>query len=124
MPRCDRRFVELVLAELAAEIRDQHITLVDRLPNQGKSKVPVRGSKFWLKSVFRNLINNGIKHGGRECTIVVDLETQGSASRLHVYNIGQTVPEECLSMLFANGRKPPQSKESCPRSGCRALPEP
>ena len=69
--------VEPVLAELAAEIRDQQITLVNRLHNQGESKVPVKGSKLWLKSVFRNLINNGIKHGGRGCTIVVDSEARG-----------------------------------------------
>ena len=73
--------VEPVLAELAAEIQDHQITLVNRLPNQGKGKVPVRGSKLWLKSAFRNLINNGIKYGGRGCTIVVDLKTQGSVSR-------------------------------------------
>lgn len=102
--------VEPVLAELAAEIRDHQITLVNRLPNQGKSKVLVRGSKLWLKSVFRNLINNGIKHGGRGCTIVVDLETQGSASRLHVYNTGQTVPEACRSMLFSPIRSMRPSK--------------
>ena len=82
--------VEPVLAELAAEIRDHQITLVNRLHNQGAGKVPVRGSKLWLKCVFRNLINNGIKYGGRGCTIVVDCETQGSACRLNVYNTGRT----------------------------------
>ena len=104
--------VEPVLAELAAEIRDHRITLVNRLHNQGKGKVPVKGSKLWLKSVFRNLINNGIKHGGRGCTIVVDFETQGSACRLNVYNTGHTVPEACRSMLFSYGRSPPRSKKS------------
>jgi signal transduction histidine kinase len=104
--------VEPVLAELAAEIQDCQITLVNRLRKQGKGKVPVKGSKFWLKSVFRNLINNGIKHGGRGCTIVVDLETQGSACRLNVYNTGQTVPEASRSMLFSYGRSRSQSKKS------------
>ena len=74
--------VEPVLAELAAEIQDQQITLVNRLHKHGEGKISVKGSKLWLKSVFRNLINNGIKYGGRGCTIVVDFETQGSASRL------------------------------------------
>jgi len=104
--------VEPVLAELAAEIRDQQITLVNRLPNQGESKVPVRGGRLWLKSVFRNLINNGIKHGGRGCTIVVDLETHGSACRLNVYNTGRTVPEASRSMLFSPIRsmRPPKNR--------------
>lgn len=102
--------VEPVLAELAAEIRDQQITLVNRLPNQGKSKVPVRGGRLGLKSVFRNLINNGIKHGGRGCTIVVDLETQGSTWRLNVYNTGKTVPEASRPMLFSPIRSMRPSK--------------
>ena len=42
--------VEPVLAELAAEIQDQQITLVNRLHNHGEGKVPVRGSKLWLRS--------------------------------------------------------------------------
>jgi len=103
--------VEPVLTELAAEIRDHQITLVNRLHKQGKGKVPVQGSKLWLRGVFRNLINNGIRYGGRGCTIVVDLETQESAYRLNVYNTGQTVPEDCRSMLFAYGRNLPQSKK-------------
>jgi DNA-binding NarL/FixJ family response regulator len=101
-----------VLAELAAEIQDQQITLVNRLQNQGEGKVPVRGSKLWLKCVFRNLVNNGIKFGGRGCTIVVDFETRGSACRLNVYNTGQTVPEACRSMLFSYDRNLRRSTKS------------
>jgi signal transduction histidine kinase len=104
--------VEPVLAELAAEIQDHQITLINRLLKRGKGKVPVTGSKLWLQGVFRNLMNNGIKYGGRGCTIVVDLETQGSAYRLNVYNTGQTVPEDSRSMLFSYGRSLPQSKHS------------
>jgi two-component system sensor histidine kinase/response regulator len=104
--------VEPVLAELAAEIQDQEITLVNRLHHQGEGKVPVKGSKLWLKSVFRNLINNGIKYGGRGCTIVVGLETRGSACRLHVFNTGQTVPEAYRSMLFSYDRNLAHAKKS------------
>jgi two-component system sensor histidine kinase/response regulator len=104
--------VEPVLAELAAEIHHHQITLVNRLHNQGEGKVPVRGSKLWLKCAFRNLLNNGIKYGGRGCTIVVDCETQGSACRLKVYNTGEPVPEACRSMLFSYDRSPQRSKQS------------
>ena len=61
----------------------------------------VKGSKVWLQSVFRNLVNNGVKYGGRNCTIVVDCQIKGSASRLTVYNTGKTVPEARRSMLFS-----------------------
>ena len=93
--------VEPVLAEQAAEIEDHHITLVNRLHNQLGNKLLVRGSKLWLQSVFRNLINNSIKYGGRNCTIVVDCQMEGTASRLTVYNTGKTVPEASRSMLFS-----------------------
>src|SRR5450759_3815054 len=102
--------VEPVLAELAAEIKDHKITLVNRLHNQPGGKLLVRGSKLGLKSVFRNLINNGVKYGGRGCTIVVDCEMQGSISRLTVYNTGQTVPEASRSMLFSPIRSMRPSK--------------
>jgi signal transduction histidine kinase len=102
--------VEPVLAELAAEIKHHQITLVNRLHNQGDDKVSVKGSKLWLKCVFRNLINNGIKYGGRGCTIVVDFETQGSACRLNVYNTGQAVPEASRPSLFSPIRSMRPSK--------------
>ena len=102
--------VEPVLAELAAEIEGHHITLVNRLSHQPKGNFLVRGSKVWLRSVFRNLINNGMKHGGRNCTIVVDCEMQGSTSRLTVYNTGQSVPAAKRSMLFSPIRKMRLSK--------------
>jgi two-component system sensor histidine kinase/response regulator len=93
--------VEPVLAELATEIQDHQISLVNRLPDQLDGKIPVRGSKLWLQCVFRNLINNGIKYGGYGATIVIDFETYGSNCRLNVYNTGQTVPEAYRSMLFS-----------------------
>jgi two-component system, sensor histidine kinase and response regulator len=92
--------VEPVLAELAAEIRDHQITLVNRLHDHGDGKLVVRGSKVWLQSVFRNLISNGVKYGGRNCTIVVDCRIEGSASRLTVYNTGKAVPKDSRSLLF------------------------
>jgi signal transduction histidine kinase len=103
--------VEPVLAELAAEIKDHDITLVNRLPNQPDGKVLVRGSKVWLQSVFRNLVSNGVKYGGRNCTIVVDCQIKGADSRLTVYNTGKTVPEAKRSMLFSPVRSMPPAKQ-------------
>jgi two-component system sensor histidine kinase/response regulator len=103
--------VEPVLAELATDLRDHQVTLENRLPARLESKIPVRGSKLWLKSVFRNLINNGIKYGGKGCTIVVDFETHGSNCQLNVYNTGETVPEAHRSMLFSYGTEMRRSKK-------------
>lgn len=93
--------VEPVLAELAADIKDHQITLVNRLHDQRDGKLLVRGSKLWLQSVFRNLIANGVKFGGRNCTIVVDCQIKGSGSCLTVYNTGPSVPEASRAMLFS-----------------------
>lgn len=93
--------VDPVLAELAPDLRDHQITLENHLPDRRTGKIPVRGSKMWLKSVLRNLINNSIKYGGKGCTIVVDCELQGSSCRLNVYNTGKKVPEAFRSMLFS-----------------------
>ncbi len=104
-----------VLAELAAEIQAQQITLVNRLHHNQGGRLTVRGSKLGLRSVFRNLINNGIKYGGPGCSMVVDCEMQGATSRLTVYNTGQAVPEALRSMLFLPVRGRGRSKK--PRQG-------
>jgi signal transduction histidine kinase len=96
--------VEPVLEELAAEIQDRQITLVNRLNNQQEGQFSVRGSKRWLKSVFRDLMNNAIKYGGQGCTIRIDCEMQGARCRLTVYNTGQTVPKAHRAILFSPSR--------------------
>jgi signal transduction histidine kinase len=103
--------IDPVLAELDAEIQDQQITLVNRLHHHRGDLLTVRGSKLGLRSVFRNLINNGIKFGGPGCAIVVDCEMQGSTSRLTVYNTGQIVPEALRSVLFSPVRRAGLSKK-------------
>ena len=103
--------VEPVLAELAPEIQARRITLVNRLRSQPGGKIPVKGRKSWLQGVFRNLINNAITHGGRGCTIAVDLETDESGCRLHVYNTGKTVPEAFRAMLFSYNQGMQRSKK-------------
>ncbi|MFZ5450106.1 MAG: ATP-binding protein [Thermodesulfobacteriota bacterium] len=109
--------VDPVLAELAHDLRDHQIILENRLPKRPEGKIPVRGSKPWLKSVFRNLINNGITHGGDGCTIVVDFETHGSGCRLKVYNTGTTVPEVARSVLFSYVPEMRRSRKGRPGLG-------
>jgi signal transduction histidine kinase len=97
--------VNPVLEELAAELRNHQINLDNRLSRQPAEVIPVKGSKVWLKSVFRNLVNNGIRHGGDGCTIVIDWQGQDNDCRLNVCNTGKPVPEECRSLLFSSFAK-------------------
>ncbi len=96
-----RDVVNPVLEELAEEIRDRHVTLENRLAFH-PGAIPVKGSKLWLKSVFRNLLNNAISHGEPGGAVVVDWEKKGDSCRLNVYNSGEPVSEELQSMLFSN----------------------
>jgi signal transduction histidine kinase len=94
-----------ILDELKLEMRNHRITLDNRLGRRSAETIPVKGSRIWLKSVFRNLVNNGIRHGGDGCTIVIDWRKQGAYCRLNVYNTGKPVPTESRSLLFARARK-------------------
>lgn len=104
--------VNPVLDELAMELRNHQITLDNRLKQRPAEIIPVQGSRIWLQSVFRNLVNNGIRHGGDGCTIVIDWQKQGCNCRLNVSNTGEPVPEEYRSLLFSGGRKMRRSKGS------------
>ena len=101
-----QEIVAPVLDELLEEIQDHGITIDNRLTARSAAALPIRGSKLYLKSVFRNLLSNGIKHGGDGCTIVIDLEEQGAHYRLKVCNSSTFRPEENRSMLFSHSRRP------------------
>jgi len=107
-----RDVVSPILEELAGELRHHRITLVNRLNQTPGGTIAVKGSKFWLKSVFRNLINNGVRHGGHGCTIVIDWQKQGDHCRLYVYNTGKPVPEVDCSLLFSNFKKMRRAKSA------------
>jgi len=94
-----RDVINPVLDELADEIGSLEITIDNRTDCLPAAKF-VKGDKFWLKSVFRNLIGNAIKYGGRGCHILIDLEDRGFTYRLHVANSGRPIPEEYRHLLF------------------------
>lgn len=104
--------VEPVLDELSEEIQDHGIKIDNRLAILAAADIPIKGSKLYLKSVFRNLLSNGIKHGGDGCTIVIDLEERGANCHLKVYNSGDPVPEENRALLFSRTRRRAKDNKS------------
>ncbi|MBI4644426.1 MAG: hybrid sensor histidine kinase/response regulator, partial [Deltaproteobacteria bacterium] len=100
-----QEIVEPVLDELSEEIQDHGITIENRLDDLPTGTIPVKGSKLFLKSVFRNLLSNGIKHGGDGCTVVINLEDRGDNCCLQVFNNGEPVLEENQPLLFSNSRR-------------------
>jgi signal transduction histidine kinase len=101
----NNEIVEPILDEFSEEIQDHRIVIDNRLNAQPAATIPIKGSKLYLKSVFRNLLSNGIKHGGDGCTIVIDLEDRGANCCLQVFNSGRTAPEEDQPLLFSGSRR-------------------
>ena len=90
-----------VLDELSAELKG-HPIWMDYCPDAMSNKgTPIRASRIGLKAVFRNLLGNAIKHGGKGCTIALGFEDRGGSYRLNVYNSGRPVPEEYRDKLFS-----------------------
>jgi signal transduction histidine kinase len=90
-----------VLDELSAELKEHPIWMdhcSDAMSNKG---IPIKASRIGLKAVFRNLLRNAIKHGGKGCTITLGFEDHGGSYRLNVYNSGKPVPEEYRDKLFS-----------------------
>jgi len=100
--------IKPVLEECAEEIRDHEITIVNQVESFPGPTIPVNGSKFFLRSVFRNLLTNAIKYGGQGCTVTVAIKDQGSCYRLQVANTGQPLSRESGARLF---RFPHRQKE-------------
>jgi signal transduction histidine kinase len=89
-----------VLEELAVEIKDRHILIDNCLSTISSNKIPIKGSRIWLKIVFRNLLKNAIKVGDKGSTIAIGFENHGSCCRLNVFNSGKPIPEDYRDKLF------------------------
>jgi len=94
-----KEIVSPVLEEFSEEIQDHGIVIDNRLQTLPGATIPIRGSKLYLKSVFRNLLGNGIKYGGDGCTIIIDLEERGDNTCLKVWNTEGTAFEATQPLL-------------------------
>nr|HID58507.1 PAS domain-containing sensor histidine kinase [Desulfobacterales bacterium] len=93
--------IDPVLEEFIREFEEKEILLDSRFGSIPADKIPIKASKMWLKNVYRNLISNAIKYGGRGCTIAFGFEIHGSYYKLNVYNSGKPIPEEEHHKLFS-----------------------
>ena len=87
-----------VLEELSSELKN-HPLLIDH--SFTARRVSLKAGRIWLKTVFRNLLENATKYGEKECTIALGFEEQDSCCRLNVYNSGKPIPEEWRDKLFS-----------------------
>ena len=90
-----------VLEELSAELKEQQIWMDPCFDGMSRNGIPIKASRIGLKAVFRNLIQNAIKYGGKGCTISLGLEDHGGSYQLNVYNSGSPIPEGYRDKLFS-----------------------
>jgi signal transduction histidine kinase len=96
----NREVVQPVLLELSKEIQDRSITVENHLEALSDNALFIQGDRFWLKAIFRNLLRNAIKYGGRGCKITIGFEDLQFQYRMNVHNTGKPVPEEFRNRLF------------------------
>ncbi|MBU2957994.1 sensor histidine kinase N-terminal domain-containing protein [Paracoccus sp. C2R09] len=91
-----RRVVRDALAELLRErrLRDVTISLEDaELPG---GTAPIRGDEISIREALRNLIDNAVRHGGTDNTILIELSADERTVRLTVSDAGPGIPEDQL----------------------------
>jgi signal transduction histidine kinase len=93
--------VDPVLGELQHEVRKNCITLDNRLALLPPAQQIIQGDRVSLKSIFRNLLQNAITHGGYGCTIILELDEAPGHFRLQVQNTGTPLPPSQQERLFS-----------------------
>lgn len=93
--------VDPILNELGDELRRNQITVINRLDVLPAHPESVQGDRVALKTAFRNLVSNAVKHGGKGVTIRIDMENQGSSWQLQVYNSGPPITNKRRATLFS-----------------------
>ncbi|MGC9196716.1 MAG: ATP-binding protein [Syntrophobacteraceae bacterium] len=92
--------IDPILDEMSCEIEQQQIVIDNRLGAIPAGTIPISSNMTWLKAVFRNLFKNGMKYGGKGCTIAFGFEDHGEFYRLNVYNSGPSISVENREKLF------------------------
>jgi signal transduction histidine kinase len=92
--------IDPVLEELAFELISRGITVGKSAETVPSGAVTIYAGRRWLRSVYRNLITNAIRYGGRGGEVVLGCEDHGRHYRLNVYNSGEPVPGEFREKLF------------------------
>jgi signal transduction histidine kinase len=100
-----------VVQEFGEELQNSHITLENHLTMLPPDKQNVRGDRVTLKSVFRNLLNNAITHGGSGCTISLDIDEGPGHFRLQVHNSGTPISPGRQEELFTARKKERRSSK-------------
>jgi signal transduction histidine kinase len=97
--------IEPVVQEFGEELENNHITLENGVSLLPKANHGVRGDRVALKSVFRNLLQNAITHGGWGCTISIEIDEAPGHFHLQVHNRGSPLGPGCQQEMFTRKKK-------------------
>jgi signal transduction histidine kinase len=100
-----------VVQEFGEELQNSHITLENHVSMLPKAEQSVRGDRVTLKSVFRNLLNNAITHGGYGCRISIEVDEGPGHFRLQVHNSGSPLSRGGQQDLFTGKKKDRRHRE-------------
>ncbi len=92
--------IDPVLDEFADQIQKNKITIDNRLKSIPGHLVFVRANRVWLMIVYRTLIGNAIKYGGKGCTISFGWEDHGHEYVFNIWDSGPGVPEKKREKIF------------------------
>lgn len=94
-----------VLDELRPDIRKKGIVVDNRTAKRlSGRRLAIRANKVWMKTVFRNLFGNAVKHGSRGCTIGIDSWEYDDYIQCNVFNSGPGVAEHDRHRLFKKNK--------------------
>jgi PAS domain S-box-containing protein len=92
--------IDPVLHEFADLIEKDRITIDNRLKSIPSHSVVINANRVWLMIVYRTLIGNAIKYGGKGCTISFGREDHGDKYVFNVWDSGPGVPPDKREKIF------------------------
>lgn len=92
--------IDPVLHEFADLIQKNKITIDNRLKSIPSRSVFIKANRVWLMIVYRTLISNAIKYGGKGCRISFGREDHGDKYVFNVWDSGPGVPLEKREKIF------------------------
>jgi signal transduction histidine kinase len=89
-----------LLQELSREIQQRCLRIDDNLNAIPSDSLLIRGDRFWMKVILRNLLTNALKYASKGGRIAIGFENLCSHIKMNVFNTGTPIPEEYRGVLF------------------------
>ncbi len=101
-----KEVIEPVLSEICLDVPKERIELIRR-PDEstGKQDLCIPGNRFFLKSVFRNLLKNAAAYGAKGTKIAIATTQMGKDLIFDIQNYGDPIPANLRKDIFLEPAK-------------------